>query len=258
MSSGWIGGLAAAVLVPLVQRLIARLVPPTQVAGQAPLTDEERQKYASQYGLWLTLTLVGAAPSAVLLYFVFRLLSGALAPGGDAHFEMVTMPVYWILVAIFAGLLCSNLVCEMAARRQLGSDYGKFVQYQNEKLKFDSAKVNAWAYAVFSVIVAFATWRGASAFVHVHEDRLVVASLLALSPEELPFAELRVIKTSAIFIAPNGKPVRRRDFEYEFTGGREWTTRWSPAELSEPEKWEIARFISEKSGVTITELPKLE
>ena len=204
--------------------------------------------------MFVLLTVVLAYP----LYVLMVPLSGTLTPSGNPAFELVAMPVSWAIVALFAGMLVSATCMELYVRRTLGLDYPKYVQFQDEKHKYDTGKVLPWVYGAMVTIVLFGTVTAASVFAHVYPDRLVQKGVLDVVENELQFQDIQTIRTAPILIAPNGNRVQRREFEIEFSGDEVWTTRWSPQDLSDDEKWEIAGYISTHSGVDITELEVLK
>lgn len=258
MSSAIAGYIAAAIFVPLFFRLLGKLVPPASKEEQAPLAPEETRKYGRLYARWTFIFIALTAALAYPLYLLLVPLSGLLAPSGNPAFELVAMPVSWAIVAMFGGMLVSATCMELYVRRALGLNYGKYVRFQDEKHKYNTLKVLPWIYGSLLAIVLFGTVTAASVFVHVYPDRVVRKGVFDLMANELQFRDIETIRTAPLLIAPNGNRVQRREFEIVFSGDVVWTTRWSPQDLSEDKKWEIARYISKHSGVEISELEVLE
>ena len=156
---------------------------------------------------------------------------------------------YWMLLALFLGMIFSAPLMRLSYRALLGRERdADYVLYNNMRAGFDTWKaVRGLAVLVVVPALGFA-FLGMDTYLKVTEQGMTLNPFWSLEERQYPFTEVKAVKSAARFRAPGGRTVDRPHFIVEFSDGTTWTTRdW--LREAEPERdGKLAAFIASRSG----------
>ncbi len=255
----FLGAAAAAVGVPLVLALFARLFPtkPSPASGRsAEYLTKEYAKWERRAGF---LYLAIAVPLG-LLWWVLLIHLGSWVDRRlpEAEYTMTVGGLYWMLPAMALALVSAARPADLLLRRVLGDRYAEFMEYQTVKYRFDAARVNRLVFGGCALGCAVFIFLGFDFYVLVQSDRLIVNGYFSLAERVRPFDTITDIKTAPKLIAPNGNTVHRREFVITFRSPDTWSTNYLPDRFPNERKPEVVEYISRVSGVPIREVEVLQ
>lgn len=255
----FLGAAAAAVGVPLVLALFARLFPtkPAPASGRsAEYLTREYTKWERRAGF---LYLAIAVPFG-LLWWVLLIHLGSWVDQRlpAAEYTMTVGRLYWMLPAMALALVSAARPTELLLRRVLGVRYAEFMEYQSVKYRFDAIRVNRLVFGGCVLGCAVFIFLGFDFHVLVQSDRLIVNGYFSVVERVRPFDTIAEIKTARKLIALNGNTVHRREYVMTFRSGGTWSTNYLPDGFPGERKPQVMEYISRASGVPIREVEVLQ
>jgi hypothetical protein len=241
LSPGAVGGIAAAVLVPIVMRWLARAFP-----YQAPhvSADLSREELARRYARWESFLWAGLFLGlARLAYASFR---------DDSFFLPPTM-AFWFLPAIFLGILTGGALTHLLYARLLGDRYAEYTLYANLRAGFDTWRVGRVLAAGMILLSAVAVPMGLDCYTRFTDEAVHVNTFFSLGERRDPYADATEIRRIATFRAPNGNVIARPYFVLIFQDGSRWSSRDGLHDDDAKRDQAILAFVSRRSGKPVSE-----
>ncbi len=246
----------ARVSTALVFRTLRLLFPPrAQEPGERSL-DELRGEFGRRMTGLIVLWLLLAPAAGYRCYGELRRLGARVAaelPAGT--YTSVPGGVVWGVVAAFLGLLASALGVELLSRVLLRERYQEFLRY--EELAFGLSRAMELPLTlILSLGAALLVFAVADWYVVVTPDEVIRDNFLAVCEKRSPHADVIAIETAPHSQALLGSRPRRISVIH-YGSGSSWTIINLPGQISDAGILEITRYISERSGVPVTEVESL-
>ncbi|HET9553447.1 MAG TPA: hypothetical protein VFP50_10810 [Anaeromyxobacteraceae bacterium] len=258
LDAGSAGAVAAAVLVPVVMRGLARLFPDRAPETTVASLEELRARYQRwELGLGFGV-LAACAPVGYLLWLALRgvaAVHAALLP--PAELRWLTAPYYWAVPAVLLAIALTIPLSGVLERRLLGARHGEYLAYQRLRTGMDVARVGRLMGGLFGLLCAVVIFLGLDWGVELRPDGLVVNSYLGVGEARYAYGEIVALRTAPALIAPNGNLVHRREYVVELTGGRRWSTNDVLSETSDDEKRDLVERLAARSGARLEEVEVL-
>jgi hypothetical protein len=258
MNSAIAGATAAAIAVPILIALFAnKAFPAPQREKVAASLEELRPKYQN----WEAgLTFLYGACCAVIGFLFWLILQWLgelhtqLLP--DADLKITPGPVFWALPAMFLSLAAGVVPAFYAAKMLLGPRFAEYEAYFCLRHEYDIQRLNRYAYWTTCAIAALGIFLGLNWYFLLGKEGLVINPLLGIGDKSYPYSTVKSIQTAPKLIAPNGNIVSQREYLVTFDNGDTWSTNWLPADnMTAEQKRQLVKTISERSGVTVEEIP---
>ncbi|MDX1933564.1 MAG: hypothetical protein SFU56_13230 [Capsulimonadales bacterium] len=261
MDSGVIGGVSAAVLVPLIFFGLSRIrtlrieIPP----------DVSVERLEAEYRPWerkaIGLYVAAAVPCGLLIFFVLRGLSSLISAGLDGVYLFQPGDPVRSLYALFLGLALPAFPLERLLERWMGPE--KFREYQlydairaanlyrRQSAGLDMRKVGKGLMISLLIVVAITLPLTLDSYTVVSEQGIALNRYASLGVTRYPWKEVTAVTNVVSFRAPNGRPVRNPSFKVTFANGDVWDMFRSVAAPPKERQAEVAAFIARKSGRSI-------
>lgn len=275
--------------------LLGKLFPLEQPSGESENVAELRGKYRKWLvrGFWLWLMLTPPTAGAMWLLLIW-LAEAQTRQRGEAMISLLPDGLTWALPAFFFGLLATVFPADLILRIILRGRYREFDRWQELEFGWNGEAMTRWLYPVLGGLwllfaAAILNW-----YVVLGEKEIRINAFFSPFEQVYRYEELTAIRTAPRFVAPLGNEVESREYVFSFQDGGAWSTRWSPKRFifgptdlsprvhapsndngsifhlarklveagndmgfSAEDKRRVAQWISEKSGVPITELDVL-
>ncbi|HWE35850.1 MAG TPA: hypothetical protein VG406_04700 [Isosphaeraceae bacterium] len=250
-----LGHAAGIIVTGLAFALCRGLIPVRPgAADEPPLTDEERRRYAR----WESASIVPLFVFAPLLGFAWYLAlrdATRLFPHDRPGTLFLVEPigVYWMLPALFLGIVSSAVPMTLLYRALLGDRFGRFVRSCNERVGFDSWRLLRWLTAL--IALGSVAWFvvGVTTFACFDGAGVEIARPLEFRGTYYNYARVRTIEHRATFRAPNGNTISRPHYVVSFDDGSSWSTRGGLRDPVPDLDERIVRLVARKSGRAIVE-----
>lgn len=195
---------------------------------------------------------------AVLAYLVLKetaVLVHSLQAKAEIKYTM--MDIYWWLPAMFLGMMLSLPVLNAIPKRFMRKPYDllEYEMYQARWAGFKTGRMTKIVFTGTSFLCAGAIVLGLTASVALQGDEFIVHPFFSLGETRHSLNDIKEIRTSAFFTAPNGDKVARREYLVVFKPTGSWTTNNLVADLTEEQKAAFIKILSERSGKPIVEVP---
>jgi hypothetical protein len=175
----------------------------------------------------------------------------------SARFTLVQSAFYWLLPALLLGFIAAAKLVDLIAAWLFGVEQLKgYREFEEVRYQIGPGAGMFMAIALPILCIMFVAL-GLNHFVLVQEDRMVISGWINKTTRTLPYDSLVSIKTAPILIAPIGSEVTRREYVLQFKNGQRWNTANAPMSLTHREKSRMIAFISQASGIPVTEVPVL-
>ena len=255
MNSAMAGYIGAAIGVPLVFWMLRKSFRSLSVYETSNRSLDDLAKEFSKWNNFGVICFMLLSIATGYLWWVFFSKIGQLYATRfkDAIICVSTTGVAWALPSMTAGMVSGNLLADKLLKFMLKGRVSEFVVYQNMKNKINTEKLEVPMLTFLAVVTFVMFLMGLNWYTLFTSDEMVIRGPLSVSGNIFAYSDVSSIETAPFLLAPNGNSVRRREYLVKFFNGRHWTTNNEPTDLSEKQKTEIARLVSEKSGVPITE-----
>jgi hypothetical protein len=252
-----LGFLTASVAVPLVMRFFSRVYPVERSASEHPpgLDLAEFRKTLREEK---AVTFVGAIVFSLIWWQCLWTAVRVLRKLPDDPFVLVFRPFAWLLPAMGLGIMTTGMVIGPVLRWRLGDRFADFVRHRDLLRGFDERKVARVVYPVGAVLVAAGTVLLADDYAYFSSNNIAINTFWSIRERRYQYSDVVWIGTAPEFVAPNRRPVRRREYVIRFKDGSSWSTLDDPSGLSMSRKDALAHFVSSLSGQSIIELSILE
>lgn len=268
MDTGWtsalIGGLAAAVVTPLLMKWLQKAAPGEPLPA---LSEEERaaliQKYMkvefAQIGMFLLLFPVLAVAISALLWGASELFA-MLRPAGLLTVKPWTM--VWALPGMLLGIVACFPPLDLIARRWLKERYAEYELAQKLKAggSIDFKRLRWRAIPAALLLIAFLVllndW-----YTRFEPERIVMNRFLGLGETARTYTDVERVVLTKYYTAPNGNQVNRRVLCIVFKDKSYWSNEEAcgePYEDNRPQFDRVAALLKEKTGKPVEEVGTLE
>jgi len=200
--------------VLLAFRLLARFFPYQRPPGTEHVTLEQ---LSARFKRWewriVVLLFVFAVPSVLLAKLGLALVLPLPPPPPGALMHLTIDPAFFILPALFLGIIVTSVPITLVLWLCLGGDYPDFILMGNLRTGFDTVKV--WTSLAVVVAAGALALAAAAAPVHltVFGDRIEVRHFGSIHALVIPAAEYR-----SASIRPNGP------LTLTFANGTTWSS----------------------------------
>jgi hypothetical protein len=248
ISSGMVGGLAAAICVPVIFALL-RKTQSYKYVGEAQVANDE---LTGRYRKWDLVARLLLIPLAGMSAYVFWLLlctieSKRAALLGSADFVLTPIPIFFAIPALFAGILFAAMPLKVVLSRILGSEgYEQLLKYSDRRLGINSHRVTqhlvyvAVPLIVGSVMLAFQTYATAGT------QGLTIHPYFAIHERYYGWADVNRVTLVRSFSAPNGSIRRDRPYYIvEMADGFQLNFHRTLLEIPIPDQRRLAAFVAE-------------
>jgi len=233
--------------------LTGKLLPLDKPATETPQLTAKYQTLEMWVGL-IWLILLAPAASVVIWRFLVRLGSTHASKLGEALILLVPSGIEWALAAVFPAMTLTVLLMWLCVRIYLGRQYAEYRRY--EQIRWGASRI--WIWSLFAILAGLSLLFAVAlldTYVLVTNERIRINPFFSRTERSYLYQEVRDIRTAASWIALAGNEVENREYVLCFKDGLSWSTDSHPGVL--PDKLRLAQFISEQSGVPITELSVL-
>lgn len=205
-------GLTLAVLGLLKKIRLYRL--PDETPGESP---EEQQRAFGRFDTMFNLvTLVVVVPFGFAWHRLFIWIAGFAHPAPGASGQILEPSVfYWVLPALFAGIVTAAMPSFAIARLVLKERYGDYVAFYNRKHGFDSFRMFRHLAVIVAVLVMCGVYLGATSYTAFLSDRIVIKGPLA-APRTYAYGDITAINAVLKGTAGAGS------YEILFADGYQW------------------------------------
>jgi hypothetical protein len=253
-SPGLIGGLAAAIGVPLVLALLRKLRAYRYPGKTTVQTEEQAQNYrkwnlvagllllsyayASGYVCWLLLCAI-ESKRAVLL--------------GSADFVLIPSRIFFAIPSLFTGLLFAAVPLRLTLSGILGREgYGELVEYGNRKQRINGKRVFQHQVFVLAPLIIVAVALAFQNYALVSEHGLVIHPYFAMHERTYGWEDVKRIAFTRSFKAPSGKVRRDRPYYVlEMADGYQLNFHRTLLEIPLPDQTRLATFVAEHAHLSV-------
>jgi len=250
-----IGGLAAAVGVPVVFFLLAKIMPARHTEGVSyDIPFEELRKRYATWDRISTYAVIGfMAVLTCLLYLVFILLqSFCLSQLPPSAFVLSADHGLWLLPAFFLGLAGAAVPTHFLFSRMLGGRYREFLYYCNLRAGFDALRAYYWITFVIATPALLVIPLALDYYIRFAEDEIAISPFFSFGENRRPYSDVKEIRSVATFRAPNGNVVSNPYYQIVFEDGLIWSIRDGLQKKDTERDRAIMNFVSQRSGKSIS------
>jgi hypothetical protein len=242
-----------------IVKSILRKVFPLKPRGSSALSLEELQARYGQYAIkYLAIYMPIAFACSFAFWYLLDAVGAQVASQlPSARFALVQSGIYWLPPALLLGFVAPAKLVDLIAARLFGVEQLRgYKEFEEVRYQIGPGAGVFMAIA-FPILCSLFVALGLNHYVLVQEDRMVISGWMNITTRVLPYDGLVSIKTAPVLIAPIGSEVMRREFVLQFSNGQRWNTDNAPMSLRPQEKPRMVAFISQASGIPITEVPVL-
>lgn len=190
----------------------------------------------------------------LIVYGIYLLLifikTMAIPRFADSPYVLAPFWAFWLVPAVFLGIIVSNIILEFILRRRLKEKFAEFEIYQNLKYGFNSNKVGRIIATVILFISAIYLSLAFDHYVVFGDSQIIIDEFLSFAENRYSYSDVESIKIESIF--PSTRGVSSDTFYViKFNDGNQWRTRFAPVEISTTPFKQIMNFVSKKSGLPI-------
>jgi len=254
LSSGLIGGLTAAICVPIAFALLRRLKAYNRLEKSGLSIEELR----ARYGRWdLISRIIGIPLMFSLAYVCWILLCWIEAIRasflGPANFVLTPIPIFFGIPSLFAGILLTAVTYKLIFSSILGSDgYMRLIQYQSLKQKINSAKVLRHMTFVLVPAIVVSVVLGFQTYAVATDWNLVFHPYFSIMERTYGWNEIYKVALVKSFRAPNGNLRRDRPFySVHMTDGGELNFHRTLLEIPIKDQEAFASFVAAHAHVIV-------
>ena len=252
------GLIAAAIAIPLVYGALRKLFPvDSRSATKESYEELERKHHRTEVIGILSFFFVFTPTLGYAWWVVFVQLAEAhVAKLGDPVLSIIPHTVYWIFLVFFAGAITGAFPADLLVRICERGRYAEWIRYQ--ELKYGFRQESTWFLLPILVVPTLvAALLMLNWYVVLTEDEVRVNPFFS-SEHVYRYDEVAEIRTAQRLVR-SGDTVRRHHlYAFTFEDGYVWSTRQGPTGEGQKIWSDVARIISERSGVAISEVDILE
>lgn len=251
ISPGLIGGISAAIVVPIAFSVLRRI----KLYQYVPSSDHTLDDLSRIYKKWDRLSHLLLVPLICLLGYACWLLLCALQELrtsliGEADFVLTPIHIFYGIPALFTGIVLASFLAEFLMRKVLGTErYREYIQYQNMKCRMDTKKVFTHLLYVVVPVLVVAVTLALNEHVVLRKDRFIIHPFFAIQDRSYHWSDVERILLVKSFRAPNGNIIRNKPhYAIEMFDGFTLNFHSTLLEVSFPNQEKIASFVVTQSG----------
>jgi hypothetical protein len=246
--------------VPLGFYLLAKLFPfkPQTLSGQEVSLDALRSKYAK----WEIAALIPFFSfSGVSGYLIFqgliRIFHHSVPQSPENRFLMLPDQYFFMLPALFAGILSGAIPTDLLYRLLLKKRYAEYALYGNLKAGFDGWKVVKFLAVLILIPSLIFSTLAMDCYARFTDDRIITNRYWGFGETTYNYNQITRIKSVRLIKAPNGNIVENPYHIVHFNNGEIWSTRNTfyraaqEIKLSPEKEREILAFVAKNCGKEI-------
>lgn len=254
ISPGLIGGISAAIVIPIVFSVLRRL----KLYQYVPSSDHTLDDLSRIYKKWDRLSPLLLLPLMCLLGYACWLLLCTLQDLrasliGEADFVLTPIHIFYGTPALFTGLVLASFLAEFLLRKALGTEkYRGYIQYQNMKYRMDTKKAFTHLLYVVVPVLVVAVTLALNEYAVLRKDRFIIHPFFAIQERSYHWSDVGRILLVTSFKAPNGNIIRNKPhYVIEMFDGFTLNFHSTLLEVPFPKQEKIASFVAAQSGHTI-------
>lgn len=225
-------------------------------SDDGPPLVELARRYVWWERLGLTMLLLAIGLSWVMLLELSHVYPALPAQDG---YRLTPHPLYLGALAFFIGNLLATGPTHLLYVYLLGERFAEFRAYQARKFGFDAVRWLLPFYLLLGSVTLAATVMVMDWYVVISGRGLIINDLPSSGQlQEYSYAELLQIRTAPQVQRADGDTLPGWTFVLQFADGRHWSSGSDPSRASPQQLQEIARFISQQSGLPWVEVEYLE
>ncbi len=246
--------LAGFLMLFALLRLLARWCIPAGVTGTDKDSLQKRFARFARFDGLLTalfgLPLMGVV--TVFYFLVFWELAGHYYhQWGDTVYLKPMTPAYWVLPALFLGIVTAVSVVKPLYEIALGDRFDDYLAYGRQRQGLDAIKLFQKLAAAVVVGAAVAAYLGMDCYARATERRLVINEFCGLGERAYPYRRVRSISQDYFVYKPSEQEkIRRPFYTITFDDGYRWCTQGLVKDVGADDD-ALIRYVSERSGVSI-------
>ncbi len=252
-SSRWSGMAVSFIVTVIIMALIRKVNVFQPVINSSKTLAELEEEYRN----WDQLSFILVAVFVGLVGFLTWGCLSTLATIQISHIESgkYLIPQHqdiWILLAFFMGLILSSIPLHFLYLTLLGKErYGEYTEYADRKHGVNGLKVfTCLASGIVPVCLAL-TFLALDSYTRVTDDAFVVNRFFGIGEKSYGYDEIKNIKLTKSFEAPNGNIVRRDEYTIHFTDGTDFEFLNALHDIKFEQEKEIIEFVSARSNKKI-------
>jgi hypothetical protein len=162
----------------------------------------------------------------------------------------------WLAPAVFLGLLSAEPVVDAHFRRLLGDRYAEFERFQRLLSGVDERRLWFFKPALL-LLCAIGGYLIFDTYAYFTNAEIVTNKFWSLREERHRYSDVDRIETAPYVLERSGRRTRGRPVLIGFKDGSSWSTHSDPSGSAPAVHDALARFVSERSSVRVTEVPFL-
>ena len=176
-------------------RLLARLFPFVPPDGKKGVTAAQlRPQFKGWEARVLVLFLVFSPVAIWICNQGFRAVFRLPARPGNALFHVTADPAFFLLPALFVGLVLVALPVMGVVRLALGERFADYLLYGNLLVGFDTVKVWLWLSALLTAAALVAAGGASAMHFTIYGDRIEIRHFGALRDTIVPYSEVSALE----------------------------------------------------------------
>jgi hypothetical protein len=165
-----------------------------------------------------------------------------------SHFLLLPEPEFWLLPALFLGLIFAALPMHVLYKALLRDRYEEYTMYCNLKAGFDTWKICRWLAIVILSVSALDAAAGLTARTAVTDRAIIIKSPLSLRERVYTFDQIDAIASIAGFKRRSGEFLPDPYYAVRFTDGSMWKSRDGLQNHKAAEIPALIEFLAKRSG----------
>jgi hypothetical protein len=258
---------AIAIGVPLILRFFAKLFPhpPRDLSEQQFSFPELQKRYAKWELAFLIPFFSFGFLSGYLIYLgLLWILPYPVPQTGPTRYVMLPDKAFFMLPALFLGILAGGGLSDLLYRLLLGKRYAEYILYGNMKFGIDGWRVFKILALIIIIPSILLTSLAMGCYARFTDDQIITNRFWGIGEESRFYKRITRIKSVKYTHAPNGKVAENPYHVLHFDDGSIWSTRDAfysadqDPKLSEQKEREIIKFIAGKCNKEIETYDFLE
>jgi predicted ribosomally synthesized peptide with SipW-like signal peptide len=243
------GAFATASLTTLLLRRFNRAA----LAGRG--VEELRREFSSWQTRYQTARFAGVVMAVGMWWVALETIATAArsVPRTTAY-SFLQHGLIWGLAAGLPGTMTAAVLVNAVFRRWLGERYPEFERYQRLLSGMDERRL--WflvpAAIALSAIGAYFVF---DTYAYFTDTEIVTNKFWTLHEERHRYSDVAWIGTAPSVLELSGRRTRRTPVLIRFKDGSSWSTHSAPSGAEASVRAALARFVSERSSVPVTEVP---
>ncbi len=217
-----------------------------------------REELRAIYGQWEMYSLFVILVSLFVLGGIWYLLILHFVPWyidnlGPSVYVITTPYDFWMVPALFLGIISSPLPLILVLRYNLRERYKDFTRYRDSGRGRITQKILEVSYVVICGMIILLTIFAIDDYTRFTEDEIVIDYFWGLEELRYSYSEVQTIRFDVKHSkTPSGEIRKKPYFVIEFKDGNTWTTWEYGLGEKDPEvETKIIKFVSERSGKSV-------